>query len=392
MRNLALVGLICTKFLIPLVAAQQPFNSDQTSPSEAVLQQFHVLTAVSILSIILKLPGFCGFSPSFCTPVDSGSPCTSNCDALAECGLGSAPGSSGCPLNVCCSQNFAGSDVKAIAIRPGSSRAGPTIGPRYIAVSVTTRDGPSNPGSYPAHSRIVIAELTPPAHAHATSTLPRFNFAFALISDVFQIIEMTPGDAALWTRTTGLKKRNAALKCSSPSGGGAFRAHFASISPLKYLLTRRVKPTQQIFSNLVGSAANTNTFISSTLQTLQTYGFDRIGSSSFFPPFSSMCRKLDADIDWEYPGADDRGGVPADTPNFTTFMAAVLKAFGSTYGLTFTAPSSYWYLQHFDLPGLLKSADWVNVITYDLHGTWDGVDPYIGAIVRVVAIQAFYQL
>ena len=27
-----------------------------------------------------------------------------------------------------------------------------------------------------------------------------------------------------------------------------------------------------------------------------------------------------------------------------------------------TAPSSYWYLQHFDLPGLLQSADWVNVM------------------------------
>lgn len=51
------------------------------------------------------------------------------------------------------------------------------------------------------------------------------------------------------------------------------------------------------------------------------------------------------------------------------------------YGLSFTAPSSYWYLQHFDLPNLLKSADWVNIMTYDLHGVWDGNDPYIGPIV-----------
>ena len=34
-----------------------------------------------------------------------------------------------------------------------------------------------------------------------------------------------------------------------------------------------------------------------------------------------------------------------------------------------TAPSSYWYLQHFDLPGLLKSADWVNVM-YVLVSSW----------------------
>jgi hypothetical protein len=36
----------------------------------------------------------------------------------------------------------------------------------------------------------------------------------------------------------------------------------------------------------------------------------------------------------------------------------VLKLFHSRS----TAPSSYWYLRHFDLPGLLTSADWVNVM------------------------------
>lgn len=51
------------------------------------------------------------------------------------------------------------------------------------------------------------------------------------------------------------------------------------------------------------------------------------------------------------------------------------------FGLTFTAPSSYWYLQHFDLPSLLAHADWVNIMTYDLHGVWDGTDPFIGPVV-----------
>lgn len=88
------------------------------------------------------------------------------------------------------------------------------------------------------------------------------------------------------------------------------------------------------------------------------------------------------DIDWEYPAAADRGGVPADRANFVTFMTAVKSHFSPKgYGLTFTAPSSYWYLQHFDLPNLLSAADWVNIMTYDLHGVWDGRDPYIGAVV-----------
>ncbi|MCJ1474244.1 hypothetical protein MMC13_002902 [Lambiella insularis] len=54
---------------------------------------------------------------------------------------------------------------------------------------------------------------------------------------------------------------------------------------------------------------------------------------------------------------------------------------GGKYGLTFTTPSSYWYLRWFDLPNMIKHADWTNFMTYDLHGVWDATDP-IGAIVQ----------
>lgn len=50
-------------------------------------------------------------------------------------------------------------------------------------------------------------------------------------------------------------------------------------------------------------------------------------------------------------------------------------------GLTFTIPSSYWYLRWFDMPELLKYADWTNLMSYDLHGTWDANNP-IGAIAQ----------
>ena len=38
------------------------------------------------------------------------------------------------------------------------------------------------------------------------------------------------------------------------------------------------------------------------------------------------------------------------------------KVASSPKAIISTAPSSYWYLQHFDLPGLLQHADWVNVM------------------------------
>jgi hypothetical protein len=45
------------------------------------------------------------------------------------------------------------------------------------------------------------------------------NFAFALISSSYQIVEMTPGDKDLWTRTTALKKRNSGLQVFLSIGG-----------------------------------------------------------------------------------------------------------------------------------------------------------------------------
>lgn len=79
------------------------------------------------------------------------------------------------------------------------------------------------------------------------------------------------------------------------------------------------------------------------------------------------------DLDWEYPGAPDRGGKPEDTKNYNQLMKALRQAFNSSprnLELSFTIPSSYWYLKWFDIPELLKYADWTNLMSYDLHGIW----------------------
>ncbi|KAK0569581.1 hypothetical protein OC861_000761 [Tilletia horrida] len=186
----------------------------------------------------------------------------------------------------------------------------------------------------------------PPSMINANA-LTHINYAFALIGSDFRLQAMSANDPAQWSQVIALKSVNPSLKVFLSVGGWSFND----------------PPTSHIFSNLVGSAANTNTFINSALSVMQTYGFDGI------------------DIDWEYPGADDRGGVPADRANYVKFMTSLNNAFksgGRSYGVTWTAPSSYWYLQHFDLQGLTAVTDWINLMTYDLHGVWDGVDPYIG--------------
>ena len=83
-------------------------------------------------------------------------------------------------------------------------------------------------------------------------------------------------------------------------------------------------------------------------------------------------------MDWEYPAADDRGGASYDTGNYVLLAQELKAAFGSRYGISMTLPTSYWYLQHFDLQGIQSHVDWFNLMAYDLHGTWDAASKFVG--------------
>jgi chitinase len=65
----------------------------------------------------------------------------------------------------------------------------------------------------------------------------------------------------------------------------------------------------------------------------------------------------------EYPGADNRGGKTADYKNFVVFLKELRNALGPSMGITVTLPSSYWYLQHFDIAGMEQYLDWFNMMS-----------------------------
>ncbi|KAJ7478277.1 glycoside hydrolase superfamily [Mycena latifolia] len=114
-------------------------------------------------------------------------------------------------------------------------------------------------------------------------------------------------------------------------------------------------PTQDIFSLVASTPGNRATFISNVLSQLADYGFDGL------------------DIDWEYPGVE-RGGTEADGENFLSLlkeMRAAINASGRRLVITFTAPASFWYLQQFKIVDMSNYADWINLMTYDIHGSWD---------------------
>jgi chitinase len=115
---------------------------------------------------------------------------------------------------------------------------------------------------------------------------------------------------------------------------------------------------------MASSSANRQIFINSLLQFMKTYGFDGV------------------DIDWEYPGADDRGGTATDTENYVALVRDMRAIFGSAYGISATIPSSYWYLRWFNMEGMDPYLDYWNLMSYDIHGVWDGTNKFTGPYVR----------
>ncbi|KAL4986581.1 hypothetical protein BDW68DRAFT_178605 [Aspergillus falconensis] len=118
-----------------------------------------------------------------------------------------------------------------------------------------------------------------------------------------------------------------------------------------------------VFSTLAASTTAQQAFLDSLVAFLDQYGFDGV------------------DIDWEYPGASDRFGTKADYANFVSFLQKVRSALGSSYGLSITLPSSYWYLQNFDIAKIAETIDWFNFMSYDIYGTWDATIASIGSYV-----------
>jgi len=145
-----------------------------------------------------------------------------------------------------------------------------------------------------------------------------------------------------------LKQKNPDLKVLASIGGWAFN------DP---------GPTQQEFHNIASGRSKRTKFIQSVQDFLVKYNFDGV------------------DIDWEYPTADDRGGSPEDKDNYLSLVKEMRKMFKSKYLITIAAPASYWYLRHFHIGDMSTHLDWINVMTYDIHGVWDAdiesLGPYV---------------
>ncbi|KAK6828998.1 hypothetical protein RU639_003403 [Aspergillus parasiticus] len=170
-------------------------------------------------------------------------------------------------------------------------------------------------------------------------SLTHLIFSFGFIApNTYKVLPMPDTEEGLFKQVTDVKEKNSNLKVLVALGG------WTHTDP---------GPYREVFTTMVSSPANRQMFITNLLSFLTQYGFDGV------------------DIDWEYPGAEERGGRPTDKENFTKLLQEIRQEFQTKYVLTFAAPLASYYLRNYDLKGAAEIVDWINVMAYDIHGTWE---------------------
>ncbi|KAJ8680394.1 hypothetical protein QAD02_016181 [Eretmocerus hayati] len=107
------------------------------------------------------------------------------------------------------------------------------------------------------------------------------------------------------------------------------------------------------YSEVVSSPSKRKNFVKSVLEFLKEHDFDGF------------------DLDWEYP--NQRGGKPSDKENFVSLLRELKEAFegknlilSAAVGSAETSAS-----QSYLIAKVAKYLDFINLMTYDLHGRWD---------------------
>ncbi|GLA32131.1 hypothetical protein AnigIFM63326_011270 [Aspergillus niger] len=297
--------------------------------------------------------------PTFCGQGN----CTASCGAKAECDPDNwGPtyvNASTCPLNVCCSpygfcgttSDFCGDTTITRPSCDASSQNVSRIIGYYEAYALTSR----------ACNVLLPSEIPYGVYTHV-------NFAFGTIDPTTFSVEATDEtERTLLQEIGSLKLIQPDLQIWLSLGGWSFSDVDQS--------------TRYTFSDLAASEEDQKAFFASLISFMGTYGFDGV------------------DIDWEYPVEEDRGGTSADYDNFPSFLKSLqssLSGTGSNKGISITLPSSYYYMQHFDVARLSKYVDWFNIMAYDLHGTWDEdskwTGPYINAHTNMTELQTTLDL
>lgn len=200
------------------------------------------------------------------------------------------------------------------------------------------------------------------------------NYAFATVSDSYQV---SVGDAA--TQMTWPNKPAAEMDPDLP-----YQGHFNLLAQYS-----KKYPDVKILLSIGGWAASTNFYP----MTVQGGSVNQQGIDTFANSVVEFLRTYEffdgVDIDYEYPTTMPKAGHPDDwdvaAPRKDTLMqgyAALMKtlrdklnhasaADGEYYMLTAAVSASGYLLRGQENMAVMQYLDYVNLMTYDLHGAWN---------------------
>ncbi|KAI6174692.1 Acidic mammalian chitinase [Aphelenchoides bicaudatus] len=155
-------------------------------------------------------------------------------------------------------------------------------------------------------------------------------YAFASVDTNFQLSPTDPSDLESnggYAQLQQVKQKDPQLKTLISIGGANFDT--------------------SIFASIASSQQNLNQFAQNSLAYAEKHGFNGV------------------DIDWEYPTADQK-----------TYLSSILQALKTASKGQFLVTAAVsagisTIEQAYDLPSLKDAVDFLNVMTYDYHGSWN---------------------
>jgi chitinase len=173
-------------------------------------------------------------------------------------------------------------------------------------------------------------------HFKKANQITHINYAFANIKDG-KVIEGRDGDTENLIKLNELKATNPNLKIMISVGGWGWSGNFSDAT-----LTEEAR---EIFAN-------------SAIEFMLKHKIDGI------------------DLDWEYPGLPGAGNIhrPEDKENFTAILKLLREKLDALdndvpYLLTIATGASQRYLDHTDMKTAHQYLDFINIMTYDFHGS-----------------------